>query len=88
MPVILTVIAGIAIILTLLSFYRPGLALAVAVGSFFAPGESFRLIFNSYPFQAGFWLGIVGAALMCLGSVLILAVHLRRDGRGLRPATR
>jgi hypothetical protein len=35
MPVILTVIAGIAIILTLLSFYRPGLALAVAVGSLF-----------------------------------------------------
>lgn len=75
MPVILTVIAGVAIILTLASFYRPGLALAVAAGSFFALGETFPLTFNSYPFQAGFWLGVVGAALMCLGSALVIAVN-------------
>jgi hypothetical protein len=90
MPVILTVIAGTAIILTLVSVFddRPALILAVAAGSFFALGETFPLIFKSYPFEAGFWLGVTGAAAMSLGSVLVMAVHLRRDGRGSRPATR
>jgi hypothetical protein len=79
MPLILTLLAAAAIVVTVVSFFvdLPGFGLVAAVVSFFALGETFPLIFARYPFQEGFWIGVVSAAVMGAGSVLIMAAPSR-----------
>lgn len=88
-PVILTVLAAGTMVVIALSFFldRVGLALSAMVVSAFLLGETFPLVFDRYsPFGAGFWLGVGGAAIMCVGSVLIIALRSKAAGSRSAPS--
>jgi hypothetical protein len=74
-PVILTVVAGLALALAAISIFleAPGLAMGTAGLSLYAFGQYFPIGARSYDaYGAGLWLGTASAIVMSVGSLLTL----------------